>query len=206
MVVAPYAKECLGCHNHTFHPSLRQGDMGGIYRNGNGRARRGAGGGAGSGEAGAVVRRGWCRTGRQRPLVVRLGRGGGVGVAGSWAASVARVSRTTRTAGLRSPPRRLLNTGERVVPAGTASLLVATARSTPACWPWPSWASTRRAGNGRAPRSHWPAPRPSPQPSSSGSRLRPPASRCGPTPWRGWTSAGPPSASTWSRRPRSSSR
>jgi hypothetical protein len=53
----------------------------------------------------------------------------------------------------------LLNAGERVVPAGTASLLVATARSTPACSRSPSWASARAGAGGPAARSRWPARR-----------------------------------------------
>ncbi len=53
----------------------------------------------------------------------------------------------------------LLNAGERVVPAGTASLLVRPRRCTPACWPWRSWASGPAADAGSAARWRWPAPR-----------------------------------------------
>ena len=42
--------------------------------------------------------------------------------------------------------------------------------------------------------------------SSSAWRRPRPGSCCGPTPWRGWTSGGSPSASTWCRPPRSESR
>ena len=50
------------------------------------------------------------------------------------------------------------------------------------------------------------AGRPSARRSSSAWRRRRPGSCCGPTPWRGWTSGGSPSACTWCRPPRSESR
>ena len=58
----------------------------------------------------------------------------------------------------------LLNAGERVVPAGTASLWWRPRRCTPACWRWRSWASgpsagTVLTGTGLEARWRWPAPR-----------------------------------------------
>ena len=50
------------------------------------------------------------------------------------------------------------------------------------------------------------AGRPSARRSSSAWRRPRPGSCCGPTPWRGWTSGGSPSACTWCRPPRSESR
>src|SRR5512140_2289598 len=109
----------------------------------------------------------------------------------------------------------LLNAGERVVPAGTASLLVATApvyasllavaflgeRSTARRWAGSAvaLAGTALIAAGSAPcsscpgrgrwcgRSRTQAGRPSARRSSSAWRRRRPGSCCGPTRWRGWT-------------------